>query len=215
MVGMLPRIRVSSVITPSLLRGTFRSQRTKTRLPFKSASESDPTDFFLGAGWSTCGGHLPGSFLGLGLFEMAFTVAFSISFNLSSAYLRATESCTVAVEVGVGEMVDVVEEVLSCSLGTMVVVVVMVGVVGGVVVEVVVVVVVTELLMRGVLLSFVGAGVAATLVGCAIRMDGIVKNFGSPFATPVVDDDVDVEDGFERKKLNGFVRMEKINAKNE
>lgn len=134
---------------------------------------------------------------------VAFAVAFSISFNLSSAYLRATESCTVVVEEEV-----VVEVVVSLTLGIMAMV--GVGVLGDVVEEVE-----TELLVRDVLLSFVSAGVAVTLVGCAIRMDGIVKNFGSPFATPVADEAVEGDDGFERKKLNGFVRMEKINAKNE
>ena len=43
-VGTDARMRVSSVIVlPS--SGTFRSQRTRTTLPFRSASERSPTDF--------------------------------------------------------------------------------------------------------------------------------------------------------------------------
>ena len=45
-VGMAARMRVSSVMTPSL-RGTFRSQRTNTVLPSRSAFLRSPTDFFL------------------------------------------------------------------------------------------------------------------------------------------------------------------------
>jgi len=45
-VGMAARMRVSSVISPSL-RGTLRSQRTNTVLPSRSAFLRSPTDFFL------------------------------------------------------------------------------------------------------------------------------------------------------------------------
>mmetsp|Transcript_14882 Transcript_14882/g.42202 ORF Transcript_14882/g.42202 Transcript_14882/m.42202 type:complete len:239 (-) Transcript_14882:105-821(-) len=45
-VGMEEVIRVSSVIWRSEFRGTFRSQRTKTRLPRRSSSDRSSTDFF-------------------------------------------------------------------------------------------------------------------------------------------------------------------------
>ena len=44
-VGIAARMRVSSVMTPSL-RGTLRSQRTNTTLPSRSAFLRSPTDFF-------------------------------------------------------------------------------------------------------------------------------------------------------------------------
>ena len=44
-VGMAARMRVSSVISRSALRGTLRSQRTNTTLPLRSASVRSPTDF--------------------------------------------------------------------------------------------------------------------------------------------------------------------------
>ena len=48
MVGMEARMRVSSPITLSL-RGTFRSQRTNTFLPFSASSLRSPTDCFFTA----------------------------------------------------------------------------------------------------------------------------------------------------------------------
>jgi hypothetical protein len=45
-VGTAARMRVSSVILRSASRGTFRSARTSTLLPSKSALLKSPTDFF-------------------------------------------------------------------------------------------------------------------------------------------------------------------------